>query len=282
MTDHSNASRSDMLRAMGISEWRLRSYSPGSEPIETLAAELATVSSSPQTARSESENPSASKPSTPGPVLNPPQAQTLELAAAPQVPVERAVASATSWNDLIPLISACAACPRHTDRTRAVVGAGSQSATCLIVGEAPSPADDAAGEPFADQGGVLLTDMLAAIGLDRSQVYITHMTKCMAAEQRPPEAAEVHSCAAHLEAQIALVRPSLILALGLTAGRYLTGTDTDISVTALRGQVHRHASMDTPLVVTYHPRYLLKRPSEKARAWEDLQLAQRTLSGPPE
>ena len=89
----------------------------------------------------------------------------------------------------------------------------------------------------------------------------------------------MRSCAAHLEAQIALVRPSLILALGLTAGRYLTGTDTDVSVTALRGQVHRHATTDAPLVVTYHPRYLLKRPSEKARVWEDLQLAQRTLSG---
>ena len=279
MTDHIPASRSDMLRAMGIPEWRLRSHSPDLEPSEALAAELAPVSSAPQTVRPQSENPSAPKPSIPGSVLNSPQAQTPELAAAPQVPVERVVPSAMSWNDLIPLVSTCVACPRHADRTRAVVGAGSQSANCLIVGEAPSPADDAAGEPFADQGGVLLTNMLAAIGLDRSQVYITHMTKCMAAEQRPPEAAEVRSCAAHLEAQIALVRPSLILALGLTAGRYLTGTDTDVSVTALRGQVHRHATTDAPLVVTYHPRYLLKRPSEKARVWEDLQLAQRTLSG---
>jgi len=278
MTDHSHARRSDVLRAMGIREWRLRSQSPDCETIEALDAELSLGPSSPQAVTSQSEGASAQKPSAPELALNAAQLHTSASAVAPQKPVEQVIPSAMTWNDLIPLVSACIACPRHADRTCAIVGSGSQSAACLIVGEAPSSADDAAGQPFAGRSGVLLNGMLASIGFDRSQVYITHMTKCMAAEQRPPEASEVHSCAGHLEAEIALVRPSLILALGLTAGRYLTGVDTDISVTALRGQVHRHATADTPLIVTYHPRYLLSRPSEKARVWEDLQLARRTLS----
>jgi DNA polymerase len=145
----------------------------------------------------------------------------------------------------------------------------------MLIGEAPGAEEDARGEPFVGQAGRLLDNMLASLGMNRREnVYIANVLKCRPPGNRTPEPLEVEACRPYLERQVALIRPRLILALGKSAASLLLGTDA--SIASLRGRVHRFR--DVPLVVTYHPAYLLRSLQDKAKAWEDLLLARRTLA----
>lgn len=183
--------------------------------------------------------------------------------------------SAMDWEALTEAILTCTRCDLHQSRTRGVVGVGDRNAEWLIVGEAPGAEEDAKGEPFVGQAGKLLDAMLAAIRLKRGEnVYISNVLKSRPPRNRDPNPQEVAACLPYLERQIDLIRPRLILALGRFAAQSLLVTDTSIS--RLRGQLHQYRGV--PLIVTYHPAYLLRNPADKARAWEDLVLARETMA----
>ena len=182
--------------------------------------------------------------------------------------------SAYTWETLTDAVAHCAACKLSATRTQGVLGVGDRNADWLIIGEAPGAEEDAQGEPFVGQAGKLLDAMLAAIGLQRGDnVYITNVLKSRPPGNRNPEPDEVAACRPYLLAQIELIQPKLILALGRFAAQSLLGTDEAIA--RLRGRVHQFQHV--PLVVTYHPAYLLRNLPDKARAWEDLCLARRTM-----
>jgi DNA polymerase len=173
-------------------------------------------------------------------------------------------------------VSACTACGLCRTRTRAVPGVGDARAEWMFIGEAPGAEEDARGEPFVGQAGRLLDNMLAAIGLDRHQgVYIANVLKCRPPNNRTPEPLEVDACRPYLERQIDLISPRLIVALGRSAASTLQNVDA--SIASLRGRVHRLHGR--PLIVTYHPAYLLRNLPDKAKAWEDLLFARRVLRG---
>jgi DNA polymerase len=193
-----------------------------------------------------------------------------------QTAPDQSVAPATTWEQLADAVAHCTACKLHATRTQGVLGVGDRNADWLIIGEAPGADEDAQGEPFVGQAGKLLDAMLAAIGLRRGDnVYITNVLKSRPPGNRNPEPDEVAACRPYLLAQIELIRPKLILALGRFAAQSLL--DTDEAIARLRGRVHQFQNV--PLVVTYHPAYLLRNLPDKARAWEDLCLARRTMQG---
>lgn len=174
------------------------------------------------------------------------------------------------WDEIESAIAACRACDLHAGRRQAVPGVGDRSASWLFVGEGPGAEEDAKGEPFVGQAGRLLDNMFKSIGLARGHdVYIANVVKCRPPQNRTPTPEEANACFPFLSRQIELIRPSLIVALGKTAILGLLGTDAPMA--ALRGRVHRYR--DIPVIVTYHPAYLLRKPIEKSKAWEDLCLA---------
>ena len=171
-------------------------------------------------------------------------------------------------------IAACVACGLCRTRRRTVPGVGTVPAQWMFVGEAPGADEDARGEPFVGAAGQLLDNMLAALGLSRSEdVFIANVLKCRPPGNRAPEPLEAAACRPYLDRQIELVAPRLLIALGKSAACTLLGVDA--SVASLRNRVHRYCG--TPLIVTYHPAYLLRTPGDKAKAWEDLLFARRTL-----
>lgn len=195
----------------------------------------------------------------------------LALGSAPE---RRAAIAAMDWAELKGCVAACTACKLHAGRARTVFGVGDEIADWLFVGEGPGAEEDARGEPFVGQAGKLLDSMLAAIGLKRGDdVYIANVVKCRPPGNRNPEPDEVAACEPFLARQIALIRPRLIVALGRVAVQNLLKTDA--SVASLRRKVHSYQG--TPLVVTYHPAYLLRNLPDKARAWEDLCFAVDTM-----
>jgi DNA polymerase len=182
-----------------------------------------------------------------------------------------------TWVELKQAVSGCTACGLHKTRTQAVFGVGDESADWMLIGEAPGAEEDRLGDPFVGQAGRLLDNMLAAIGLRRGDnVYIANVLKCRPPGNRNPQPEEVAKCTPHLLRQIELVKPKLILALGRFAAQTLL--DTDASIASLRGRVHRYAGV--PLIVTYHPAYLLRTLPDKAKAWEDLVFAKKTMASP--
>ncbi len=182
----------------------------------------------------------------------------------------------SDWIRLEREVPACTACALHGSRTQTVLGVGDRNADWLLVGEAPGAEEDRLGEPFVGQAGRLLDNMLAAIGLARGEnVYIANVLKCRPPGNRNPEPGEVARCTPFLERQIALLEPKIIVAMGRFAAQTLLGSDATIA--SLRGRVHRYAGV--PLVVTYHPAYLLRNLPDKAKAWSDLLFARRTLRG---
>jgi DNA polymerase len=179
-----------------------------------------------------------------------------------------------SWQDLKARVKNCTDCKLRAGCTQTVFGVGDDKAEWLLVGEAPGAEEDRLGEPFVGQAGRLLDNMLAAIGLSRrSNVYIANVLKCRPPGNRNPEPDEVAKCSPHLQKQIALIRPKLIVAMGRFAAQTLLASDATIA--SLRGTVHRYAGV--PLVVTYHPAYLLRNLPDKAKAWADLRFAVKTL-----
>jgi DNA polymerase len=179
------------------------------------------------------------------------------------------------WDDLQREVSGCTACALHTSRTQTVFGVGDRQADWLIVGEAPGADEDRQGEPFVGRAGKLLDAMLFALGLRREQVFIANILKCRPPNNRDPAPEEIRCCWPFLDRQITLLAPRIILAIGRIAAQSLL--QTEVPVGKLRGRVHRYQPGNIPLIVSYHPAYLLRSPREKRKSWEDLQLARRTL-----
>ena len=180
------------------------------------------------------------------------------------------------WPELKSAVQSCTACGLRKTCTQTVFGVGDEQADWLLVGEAPGAEEDQRGEPFVGQAGRLLDNMLAAIGLKRGEnVYICNVLKCRPPGNRNPEPFEVAQCSPHLLRQLELIKPKLILAMGRFAVQTLLGTEA--SIASLRGRLHRYQGV--PLIVTYHPAYLLRNLPDKAKAWEDLCFARGTIAG---
>ena len=172
------------------------------------------------------------------------------------------------WNGLAKRVSGCTACGLEKSRTQTVFGAGNQQAELMIVGEAPGFYEDKQGAPFVGRAGQLLTMMLESIGYTREQVYIANILKCRPPNNRDPQVNEVNLCTPYLARQITLLQPKLILAVGRIAAQFLLQVKTPLS--QLRNKVHAYPVLDTPLMVTYHPAYLLRNSKEKKKAFADL------------
>jgi DNA polymerase len=182
------------------------------------------------------------------------------------------------WPELKKRVRECTACGLRAGCTQTVFGVGDEKAHWLFVGEGPGADEDAKGEPFVGQAGKLLDNMLMAIKLKRgNNVYIGNVVKCRPPGNRTPEAHEIATCLPYLHRQIELIRPKLIVVLGRTAATALLRKDATLS--SLRGRLHEFHGI--PLVVTYHPAYLLRAQSDKAKAWQDLRLAVNTMEGLP-
>jgi uracil-DNA glycosylase len=187
----------------------------------------------------------------------------------------RSKPEANGWIPLKSAVAGCTKCALHQTRTQTVFGVGDENADWMLIGEAPGAEEDRLGDPFVGQAGRLLDAMLAAIDLDRgNNVYIANVLKCRPPANRNPAPEEVAKCTPHLLRQIELVRPKLILAMGRFAAQTLLGSDA--SIASLRGKLHRYAGV--PLIVTYHPAYLLRTLQDKAKAWEDLVFARKTMA----
>lgn len=179
------------------------------------------------------------------------------------------------WKELKARVAGCIDCPLHAKRDKTVFGVGDENADWLFVGEGPGAEEDAQGEPFVGQAGRLLDSMLTSIKLKRgANVYIANVVKCRPPGNRNPEAAEALACEPYLHRQIDLIRPKLIIALGKVAAANLLASDA--SVASMRGKVHQYRGI--PLIVTYHPAYLLRSLHEKSKAWVDLCFAIKTMS----
>jgi len=175
------------------------------------------------------------------------------------------------WAELRARVAACTRCALSATRTQTVFGVGNLEAEWLIVGEAPGAEEDRRGEPFVGRAGQLLNSMLRAIGLAREQVYIANVLKCRPPGNRDPSPAESAECLPYLERQIALLKPKIMLAVGRISAQKLLKTDTPLG--RMRLKVHSFGLNQVPLVVTYHPAYLLRTPADKRKAWEDLKFA---------
>lgn len=241
--------RSTVLRDLGVQAWTLRSGRDGCDP----------------------------------PAWQPTAPPTSALPQIPVPPVAPAPPSGVSvppcgegWDALESRALACTACALHRTRQRVVFGVGARQARWFVVGEAPGADEDRQGEPFVGRAGQLLNEMLHAAGASRDSVYIGNILKCRPPDNRDPRPDEVTECIGYLRRQIALVAPGLILAVGRVAAQNLLGVDTPIG--RLRGHVHRYGEAGVPVVVTYHPAYLLRSPGQKARAWDDLCLARSVIT----
>jgi uracil-DNA glycosylase len=179
-----------------------------------------------------------------------------------------------AWVDLETEVASCTKCNLCQTRTQTVFGTGNKTADWMIIGEAPGQHEDEQGKPFVGKAGLLLTEMLRAAGLEREKVFITNILKCRPPGNRDPKPDEAKSCSAYLQQQQELLKPKIILAVGRIAAQTLLNTDAPL--TKLRGKVHKLG--DTPMVVVYHPAYLLRSLLEKRKAWQDLQLAVQTVN----
>jgi DNA polymerase len=180
------------------------------------------------------------------------------------------------WAALRAQVAACTRCSLSATRTQTVFGVGNLRAEWFVVGEAPGAEEDRQGEPFVGRAGQLLNSMLHAIGLARETVFIANVLKCRPPNNRDPSPAEAAECRPYLEQQLALVQPKIILVVGRIAAQTLLGSEAPLG--KLRQQTHRFGAARVPLVVTYHPAYLLRAPAEKRKAWEDLKYARTVAS----
>jgi len=182
-----------------------------------------------------------------------------------------------SLNELKSTVSNCTKCRLHSGRIQTVFGAGSHEADWILIGEAPGAEEDKQGMPFVGRAGKLLTAMLGSIGLDREKVFIANILKCRPPNNRDPSADEVLACEDYLNSQIKIIQPRMILALGRIAAQNLLKSDDPIG--KMRGKVYQYGEAEIPVVVTYHPAYLLRSPREKRKSWQDLQLAVQLYKG---
>ena len=192
---------------------------------------------------------------------------------APEVALAQPVAE--DWDGLRSAVASCTLCALHKSRTQTVFGVGNQAADWMIVGEAPGAEEDRSGEPFVGRAGQLLDEMLRAVGLQRDAVFIANILKCRPPNNRDPLVDEASSCRAYLDRQIELAAPKLILAVGRVAAQHLLGSDAPVG--RLRGQKHFLNDGQLPVVVTYHPAYLLRSPTQKRKVWQDLCVARQIM-----
>jgi DNA polymerase len=238
------ALRKEYLQALGITPWVLRAATASEAAVAVLP-------------------PAVSRPTAVGASAAPPAPLP-----APQDPLRE---ENLGWEQLRSRVAACTRCGLSKTRTQTVFGVGDPNADWLVVGEAPGAEEDRRGEPFVGRAGQLLDSMLRAIGLARGKVYIANVLKCRPPNNRDPAPAESAECLPYLERQIALLKPKIMLAVGRIAAQNLLKTDSPLS--KLRQQEHRFGAARVPLVVTYHPAYLLRTPTDKRKAWEDLKFA---------
>ena len=198
------------------------------------------------------------------------------LGVAEPTALMSAAPDADVWSELQAKVRACTLCGLHRGRTQTVFGVGRRDARLFVIGEAPGADEDRQGEPFVGRAGQLLNAMLRSIGLPRAEVYIANILKCRPPNNRDPEQSEAASCTPYLSQQIELVQPRVLLAVGRIAAQWLLQTDAPIG--RIRGRVVSYGPRNTPLVVTYHPAYLLRSPLEKAKAWTDLCMVKELLS----
>ncbi len=253
-------SREQMLLEMGITPlWVLRDAVPNAPAVEAASALPVETDSAPPPVANQA----------PVPIAAPLEAPAPRPLAAPQDSVDT-----LEWPELARRVAECRACPLCEQRKQAVLGVGDLNPDWLFIGEGPGAEEDAKGEPFVGQAGKLLDAMLASLDIARGKrVYIANAVKCRPPGNRTPEAAEMAACRPYLERQIALLKPKIIVLLGKAAVHAVLHEDK--SLASLRGQRFEFAGV--PVVVTYHPAYLLRNLPDKAKAWEDLLFARRTL-----
>ncbi len=245
-------SRNAYLDALGIDRWL-----PRSSPPEVAIPEVAALAASPA--------PRAIAPAS-APVSTPATPSTW----TPLPPT-------ADWDVLRERVAGCTACAELCrTRTQTVFGVGNTRAEWLVIGEAPGAEEDRQGEPFVGRAGQLLNAMLLAIGLPRETVFIANVLKCRPPGNRDPKPGEVSNCLPYLSNQIALLKPKIMLAVGRIAAQNLLATDAPLA--RLRGKLHTFGEAATPLVITYHPAYLLRTPADKRKAWEDLKFARATYA----
>lgn len=264
------ARRSYYLNALGIPAWRLRQDSP----YLVSSSEQAVVGRAPALA------------AEPADVVAP--VNSLERANSPerienpshQTPPDVRSSQNQALARLSAQVAQCQACDLYRGRSQTVFAAGNPEAEWMVIGEAPGAEEDKQGQPFVGRAGKLLDKMLLALGLDRQglqgkPVYIANIIKCRPSNNRDPRPEEIEQCIGYLHRQIALVQPKMILLVGRIAAQTLL--QSQLPIGKLRGQVHRIGESPAPVIVTYHPAYLLRSPSEKQKAWADLRLARKTF-----
>lgn len=198
--------------------------------------------------------------------------EDLVVDAVPEQQTATAEPVMQDWLALEAQVAGCQKCVLHESRTQTVFGVGNKDADWLIIGEAPGDEEDRQGEPFVGPAGELLAEMLFAAGLQREDIYIANILKCRPPANRDPLPDEVACCQAYLQQQIALMQPQLIFAVGRIAAHNLLQKKDKLG--DLRGKVHHYGETNIPVIVTYHPAYLLRSPLEKRKVWYDLQFAQ--------
>lgn len=282
MSDPTRFDLDDRQRAM-LAEMGVRVWWPSS-PAEPALAPEAPAAQAPAATAAPAAVPAAVPPAAPSvaqPTARPvPVAPPPARAASPALVVKPLAdgVDRMDWAALQQTAAACEACGLCAQRKKSVFGVGDVQADWLVVGEAPNEEDDLAGEPFAGQAGQLLDNMLKAVGLSRKAqgeggVYIANVTKCRTPGTQNPSPEELATCAPYLARQVALVQPKIILLMGRFAVQSVLQSTEPLG--KLRGQVHTHQGV--PVVVTYHPSYLLRNPADKAKAWADLVLALKTV-----
>jgi len=245
--------REQMLEEMGLGPvWRLRG-APSAEAALPSDEDAAVAAPAPETARRETVAPRGT-------------------------PASAAAVAALGWPELRRTIADCSACGLCRERKQAVPGVGDENADWLFIGEGPGAEEDAKGEPFVGQAGKLLDAMLAAIDLERgNNVYIANAVKCRPPGNRTPEADEMAACWPYLKRQIALIRPKLIVLLGRAALQAVLHEERALGASRGKTFEYRDGELVVPVIVTYHPAYLLRNLPDKAKAWEDLCFARRVM-----
>ncbi|GBG15507.1 DNA polymerase bacteriophage-type [Novimethylophilus kurashikiensis] len=248
--------RIDILRELELLPvWRLR------EPVVNAAEDASVIEPEPQSV-AQAASPAATMETS---------AAVPATAAAPD---RHPLIMQMDWPELKQAVAACEACSLASTRTQTVFGVGDEHAEWLFVGEAPGAEEDKRGEPFVGAAGQLLDNMLGAIQLKRGEnVYIANVLKCRPPQNRDPQGEEVVKCDPFLKRQVELIKPKLIVALGRFAAQSVLATEQSIG--ALRGKLHDYHGV--PVIVTYHPAYLLRNLPDKAKAWEDLCFARATM-----
>ena len=254
--------RDHYLEALGLEQWTRRSLPKAATTAATATATAATAAAA---ATATTAVPAA---------IAAAESVVTAMLPVPDASVPGDVHA--RWEELAAEVRSCVQCGLHAQRTQTVFGVGNRSAELLVVGEAPGADEDRQGGPFVGRAGQLLNAMLRALGAPRERVFIANVLKCRPPGNRDPNPEEVRCCLPFLHRQIALLQPRLMLAVGRIAAQNLLATETPIG--KLRGSVHRFGPGGTPLIVTYHPAYLLRSPGEKRKAWSDLRFVRDELT----